>query len=89
VLPGHVGAAHRPAQDELAAAGLLLGAQRAHGREDAPQPGEDGEGAQPPRHVAADGEQIVGHAVEQSHRPVLAEAALELQAVLTVGYAAR
>ncbi len=29
--------------------------------------GEDREGAQPPRHVAADGEQVVGHAVEQAH----------------------
>ena len=44
--------------------------------------GEDREGAQPPRHVAADGEQVVRHAVEQAHGAVVAEAALELQAVL-------
>ena len=69
-------------QHKLAAAGVLLGSQRPHCGEHAPHGGEDRERpADAPRGVAADGQQVTGHAVEQPHRLVVAEAVREREPV--------
>ena len=68
-------------EDELRAAGVLLGAQRTHRGEQPPDGREDRERpADAPRRVAADGQQVVRLAVEEADRLVVAEAARERDA---------
>ena len=71
-----VAAADGAGEDDLPATRVLLGAQRPHRGEDAPDGGEEREhAADPPGDVAADREQVVGDAVEEADRLVVAEAA--------------
>ena len=81
--PEDRGAAHGAGEDELVAAGVLLGAQCADRGQHSPQtPAKIAKAPSAPRHVPADCQQVVRHAVEQPHGAVVAEAARELQAVL-------
>ena len=72
------GAADGEGEHRLGAPAVFLAAQRAGGGQQPPDAGDDGEDrADAPGGVAADGQQVVGRAVEQPDRLVVAEAAGE------------